>query len=559
MIKDNFNKMVEKSIRNNWDILALSDYQGNSFYYKDVAGKIIRIHEIFKNCGINKGDKVALLGKNSAAWAITFLATTTYGAVVVPLLPDFRPKDAHNIINHSDSVSLFVADSIYENLNIEEMPNIRAVFSLTDFSLVYDTKNTFKKAITKIDKDFDNKYYDQLQAENFELPIVANPDLLEILYTSGTSGIPKGVMLSHNMIASNIIFANKELDLKSGDPILSFLPMAHAYGCAFEFLYPVTSGCHITFLGKMPSPQVLLAAFKEIRPRLILAVPLIIEKIYKKRIKPALEKTSVKLLSKIPFVKNKIYKKINKQLTESFGSNFYEIVIGGAALNKEVEEILRKVGFRYTVGYGMTECAPIITYADFKETKLASCGKAVINMEIKIEKETPDAKTGEILIRGENVMYGYYKNEVLTKEILDKDGWLHSGDLGEIDEDGYLFIKGRSKSMILGASGQNIFPEELEALINNFQYAQESLVIECDGKLCALIHPDKEAVDREKISTDALHEKFKASMKALNQEVPAFMSIATFEIVDKEFEKTPKKSIKRFLYTAPNYSVHTLS
>ena len=361
------------------------------------------------------------------------------------------------------------------------------------------------------------------------------------------------------MIASNIIFANKELDLKSGDPILSFLPMAHAYGCAFEFLYPVTSGCHITFLGKMPSPQVLLAAFKEIRPRLILAVPLIIEKIYKKRIKPALEKTSVKLLSKIPFVKNKIYKKINKQLTESFGSNFYEIVIGGAALNKEVEEILRKVGFRYTVGYGMTECAPIITYADFKETKLASCGKAVINMEIKIEKETPDAKTGEILIRGENVMYGYYKNEVLTKEVLDKDGWLHSGDLGEIDEDGYLFIKGRSKSMILGASGQNIFPEELEALINNFQYAQESLVIECDGKLCALIHPDKEAVDREQISTDALHEKFKASMKALNQEVPAFMSIATFEIVDKEFEKTPKKSIKRFLYTAPNYSVHTLS
>ncbi len=551
MMKENFIQFIETSIKNNWDIKAFSDYKGEGYKYSDVGNKIARIHIIFEQCGIKKGDKIALLGKNSAHWTIVYLAAISYGAVIVPILPDFRAGNVHHIVNHSDSIILFVAENILETLKEGEMANLKAIFSITGFSLISDRgDNSLKEKMAAIDKLFAEKYPVGLSPENFKLEEVPNSDLAVISYTSGTTGFSKGVMLPHNSIVSNVVYAHNNMPLQPGDSIVSFLPLAHSYGCAFEFLFPFTLGCHITFLTKTPSPQVILGAFKEIRPRLVLAVPLIIEKIYKKQLLPVLEKPTMKFLLKVPGINSLIYKKIKNKLVDVFGGNFHEVVIGGAALNKDVELFFNKIKFPFSIGYGMTECGPLINYANWDKTRLGSAGKVVDGMEVKIDSADPCNEAGEIMVRGENVMLGYYKNEKATSEALDKDGWLHTGDLGLIDKDKFIYIKGRSKSMLLGPSGQNIYPEEIEAKLNNMNYILESVVIESKstGKLVALVYPDYEAAKGDGIEEVQLEAIMENHRKNLNKELPVYMNLTRIRIYPEEFEKTPKKSIKRFLY-----------
>lgn len=545
MIEQNLIKLFESSIRQNWKLAAFSNYGETSFSYQQVAQKIMILHDFFDNLEIRQGDKIAVLGKNSVNWAITYLAAVTYGAVIVPILPDFKPDDVHHIVNHSESKLFFTAESLFENLDENSMKELEAVVSLTDFSLLFKRK---KNADILMQKAKDDQHLD-IGQENFSFPEINNDALAAIIYTSGTTGFSKGVMLPHNSLIANIVFAQKNMPLDPGDTIVSFLPIAHVFGCAFEFLFPFASGCHITFLGKTPSPKVLIKAFQEIHPRLILSVPLVIEKIYRKQIKPKLDKPSLKLLLKIPPLRKKIYAKVNATLTEVFGGNFREIVLGGAALNEEVENFLRVINFRYTVGYGMTECGPLISYAGWKDFKRSSCGKLVDNMEARIDSQNSETEIGEILVRGENVMKGYYKNIEASNEALDKDGWLHTGDLGILDKDNFIFIKGRSKSMILGPSGKNIYPEELEAKLNNLPYVQESIVIEKDGKLVALVYPDMEAVDTEKLTEQQLNKIMEENRALMNEHFPQYMALYKIEIYPEEFEKTPKRSIKRFLYT----------
>ncbi|MFO7924414.1 MAG: AMP-binding protein [Bacteroidales bacterium] len=548
-MKENFIQFIETSINNNWDITAFSDYKGASYKYSDVAHRIARIHIAFEQGGIKKGDKIALLGKNSAHWTIVYLATISYGAVIVPVLPDFRPNDVHHIVNHSDSIVLFVADSILETLKEQEMTNLMAIFSVNDFSLLSDKGNAgLREKMSSIDQLFAEKYPDGLTPENFNLEEVPNSDLAVISYTSGTTGFSKGVMLPHNSIVSNVVYAHNNMPLEPGDSIVSFLPLAHSYGCAFEFLFPFTLGCHITFLTKTPSPQVILGSFKEIRPRLVLAVPLIIEKIYKKQLLPTLEKPVMKFLLKVPGINKLIYKKIKNKLVEAFGGNFHEVVCGGAALNKDVEIFFNKIKFPFSIGYGMTECGPLISYAGWDKTRLGSAGKIVDGMEVMIDSSDPYNEVGEIMVRGENVMLGYYKNEKATSEVLDKDGWLHTGDLGLIDRDDFVYIKGRSKSMLLGPSGQNIYPEEIEAKLNNMNYILESVVIESKGRLVALVYPDHETAKTDGIDEVQLEAIMENHRKNLNKELPVYMNLSKIRIYPEEFEKTPKKSIKRFLY-----------
>ncbi len=550
MMKENFIQFIETSIKNNWDITAFSDYKGAGYKYSDVAGRIAKIHIAFEQGGVKRGDKIALLGKNSAHWTIVYLATISYGAVIVPVLPDFKPNDVHHIVNHSDSIVLFVADNILETLKEKEMVNLKAIFSVDDFSLLSDKGNkSLREKMAEIDQLFAEKFPEGLSPENFRLEEVPNSELAVISYTSGTTGFSKGVMLPHNSIVSNVVYAHNNMPLQPRDSIVSFLPLAHSYGCAFEFLFPFTLGCHITFLTKTPSPQVILGSFKEIRPRLVLAVPLIIEKIYKKQLLPTLEKPTMKLLLKVPGINKLIYKKIKNKLVEAFGGNFHEVVCGGAALNKDVEIFFNKIKFPFSIGYGMTECGPLISYANWDKTRLGSAGKVVDGMEVKIDSADPYNEVGEIMVRGENVMLGYYKNEKATKDVLDKDGWLHTGDLGLIDEDSFIYIKGRSKSMLLGPSGQNIYPEEIEAKLNNMNYILESVVIEnSKGRLVALIYPDHETAKADGIEDVQLEAIMENHRKNLNKELPVYMNLAKIRIYPEEFEKTPKKSIKRFLY-----------
>jgi long-chain acyl-CoA synthetase len=547
MIKENFLQFIETSIKNNWDITAFSDYKGESYKYSDVAHRIARIHLVFEQEGIKRGDKVALLGKNSAHWTMVYLAVISHGAVIVPILPDFKPVDVHHIINHSDSKILFAADNIMETLNEKEMVSIKAIFSLVDFSVIPGIPG--RKSRENIEELFSLKYPDGINPGNFRFQEVPNNELAVISYTSGTTGFSKGVMLSHNSLISNLVYAHNNMPLKSGDKIVSFLPLAHAYGVAFEFLFPFTLGCHITFLTKTPSPQVILGAFKEIRPKLVLAVPLIMEKIYKKQLLPVLEKPSMKFLLKVPGLNKLIHKKIRKKLIDAFGGNFHEVVIGGAALSKDVELFLNKIKFPFSIGYGMTECAPLISYAGWDKTKLGSAGKPVDNMEIKIDSADPFNTVGEIMVRGENVMLGYYKNEKATKDVIDDDGWLHTGDLGIIDKENFVYIKGRSKSMLLGPSGQNIYPEEIEAKLNNMNYILESVVIENKGRLVALVYPDNESAKNDNIQEVQLEAIMENHRKNLNKDLPVYMNLARIRIYPEEFEKTPKKNIKRFLYT----------
>ncbi len=545
MLKENYTRFVWNSIVENWDLTAFTNYGSASYTYGDVGRTIYYIQKLFGKLGIKKGDKVSLIGKNCAEWAMAYQAIVTYGAVVVPILPNFTPNDVQHIINHSDSVMLFANKANWDVLDEDNMPKLKAVISLDDFSPLYSHA---KHAADHINK-FSSLLSKDFSREKLPAQVIPNTELFAIIYTSGTTGFSKGVMLTHNNITGNMVYSRTNMPLISGDHILSFLPLAHAYGCAIEFLYPFTCGCHVTFLGKMPTPQLLLKAFAEIRPRLILSVPLIIEKIFKKQIKPVLEQTKVKFLMKIPFMDSVILGKIKAKLTDSFGGNFHEIVIGGAAINEEVQEVFRKAGFAFTIGYGMTECGPLISYASWRENRFNSAGRCVDQLEMRIDSPDPENVVGEIQVRGENVMKGYYKNEKATQEILDKDGWLHTGDLGTMDSDGFLYIKGRSKSMILGPSGQNIYPEEIEARINAFPLVQESIVVDRKEGLVALIYPDMEMVDAKKMKEHSLETIMAAYCKQLNKEIPNYMQVARFQIVSTEFEKTPKRSIKRFLYT----------
>ncbi len=548
MISERLIGYIEQSIRQNWDIEALSNYKEKGFSYKELAEKMLKIQLFFKDSGIREGDRVALVGRNSANWCIVYLATVTCGAVIVPILPDFKPEDITNLINHSGARLLYVDDKICESLDNSKVPEITGTISLDDFRMIASGNTAVKDAFSTVEEKY-SKAYPALKQDDIKFSDITNDKLAVISYTGGTTGFSKGVMITHNSLAANVRFAQTHMPLKPGDPVVSFLPLAHTYGCAFEFLFPFTFGCHITILTKTPSPQILIQAFKEIRPRLILSVPLVIEKIYKKQILPVISKPLMKVLLAIPGINKLLYNKICKTLTETFGGRFKEIVIGGAAFNPEAEKFFKKIGLRFSVGYGMTECGPLISYASWDTTKLGASGRAVDTLEVTIDSPDPQKQLGEIILRGENVMAGYYKNEKATKEIIDEKGWMHTGDLGIIDKEGNIFIKGRSKTMILGPSGKNIFPDEIEAIINNMDYIAESLVISEDNKLIGLIYPDFEKIKKDNISDDKLLTIIEGTRKAVNERIPDFMAVSKFRIHPEEFIKTPKRSIKRFLYT----------
>jgi long-chain acyl-CoA synthetase len=548
MIPERLIGYIEKSIRQNWEIEALSNYKEKGLSYKDIAEKILKLHILLKGSGIKEGDKIALAGRNSANWCITYLAAVTYGAIIVPILPDFKPDDFINIINHSDSTFLFVDDKIFDLLDITKMPEITGVFSLDDFQMIISGNQAVKEVFSSLNEKYLNAF-PVLKKEDIKFSDISNDQLAVISYTSGTTGFSKGVMITHNSLAANVRYAQNNMPLKPGDPLVSFLPLAHTYGCAFEFLFPFTIGCHITILSKTPSPQIIIQAFKEIKPRLILSVPLVIEKIYKKQLLPVISKPHMKILLAIPLLNKILYKKINEKLVETFGGEFKEIVIGGAAFNPDAEIFFKKIKFKFSVGYGMTECGPLISYASWDTTKLGASGRAVDTLEVTIDSPDPVNIVGEIILRGENVMTGYYKNEKATREMIDDKGWMHTGDLGVIDKDGNIFIKGRSKSMILGPSGQNIYPEEIEAVINNKDYIVESVVIFVDNKLIALVFPDYEMMKRDNILEEQLLEYLDKTRKEVNERLPEFMAISKFRVHPEEFAKTPKRSIKRFLYT----------
>ncbi|HOP05371.1 MAG TPA: AMP-binding protein [Tenuifilaceae bacterium] len=547
MLKETVTQYLEESIKKNWDSTALSDYKGEAYTYGQVAQIITDLHVFFEKTGIKPGDKIALLGKNSARWCAVYLSVVSYGAVIVPILPDFKPADVHQIVNHSDSILLFSERSIFANMSFEEMPNLMGVLSIVGFEIQAERSENLREAVASSKIEESGKVV-SVNLQEYHLSQVTNDKLAVISYTSGTTGFAKGVMIPHNSLAANIRFAQRNMPLNPGDRIVSFLPLAHTFGCAFEFLFPFTLGCDITILTKTPSPQIILQAFGEIKPSLILSVPLVIEKIYKKQVLPKISKSSMKLLLNIPGVSGLILKKIRLKLEAAFGGNFRELVLGGAPFNQETENFFKKMRFPFTVGYGMTECGPLISYINWRENPMGSSGRIVDTLEVKIDSPNPKSIVGEIMVRGENVMYGYYKNEEATTAVLDPDGWLHTGDLGLIDKKGNIFIKGRLKSLLLGASGKNIYPEEIESIFNNKFGVAETVVVQRNEKLVALIFPDNEFVQREKISADELKILFDTYKKEINDELPGYMNVSQIEIRDEEFAKTPKRSIKRFMY-----------
>ena len=544
-----FIALIEKSIKKNWDADALTDYKGVTYQYKDVARKIEKIHILLEESGVKPGDKIAICGRNMSHWGVTFLSVVTYGAIIVPILHEFKPDQVHNIVNHSESKLLFVGDVVWEGLDESAMPNLEGIVQINDFSILVSRSEKLTYAREHLNELFGHKYPKNFRKEHINY-YKENPDELLVLnYTSGTTSFSKGVMLPSKSIWSNIMFASKVFNMKAGDRLVSMLPMAHMYGLAFEFLFEFCSGCHIFFLTRMPSPKIILQAFAEVKPTLVIAVPLIIEKIIKKNVLPKLETPTMKFLMNVPFVSDKIKEKVREQLMNAFGGNFYEIVVGGAAFNQEIEAFLRSIDFPYTVGYGMTECGPLISYEDWKNFKAGSCGKPVDRMEVKILSRDPQNVPGEIICRGDNVMLGYFKNEEATREVIDEDGWLHTGDLGVMDAEGNISIRGRSKNMLLGPSGQNIYPEEIEDKLNNMPYVNESIIIQAlDGKLAALIYPDFELAFANGMTEKAVEEQMEANRLELNKQIAAYEQIARVKIYHEEFEKTPKKSIKRFLY-----------
>ncbi|WP_436415633.1 AMP-binding protein [Petrimonas sp.] len=549
MNQNSFLGLIEKSIRNHWNLPAMTDFQGNTFYYKDFALEIDKLHEFFSSAGIQRGDKISICGKNSANWAIAFFATLSYGAVAVSILHEFDKGSVQYIVDHSDSKMFFVDESIWNETDETKIPKVDTVFSLDNFSLLKVTSKELKIFVTNAFSHFDAKYEKGFFVNDVAFRTDKPEELAVIDYTSGTTSSPKGVMIPYRSLWSNTKFANDNLDfIHSGDNIVCMLPMAHTYGLAFEILNSISMGCHIHFLGKTPSPKVLLDAFARVKPKLVLAVPLIIEKIVTKNVFPKLKQGAAKTLIKIPVLNSIVYNKVRKSLIDVFGGNLVEVVIGGAALNADVEKFLRKIKFPYTVGYGMTECGPLISYAYWSEFKERSCGKVVDRMQVKIDSEDAENVVGEILTKGTNLMLGYYKNEEATKATFTDDGWLKTGDLGILDNDNFVFIKGRNKNMILGPSGQNIYPEEIEDKLNNSPYILESLALEENGKIVALIVPDTEALKSENISPEQYDSFFENEIKEINAKLANYSKIASFRIQSEEFEKTPKRSIKRFKY-----------
>jgi long-chain acyl-CoA synthetase len=538
MISENLIAYFEDSIINNWNKISLQDYDNGGITFGELAGQIERMHSLFKEQGIKRGDKIALIGKNSKNWGTVYISVISYGAVIVPLMQDFKPKDIYNLTNHSESKLLFISEFLCEKIDFNEFESLETVYYLDDYNVAHDYTMDFIAFNTNLVVS---------PKEKFKLEHIPNSELAAILYTSGTSGLPKGVMLSHNSLAANVRYARANMPLESGDRVVSFLPLAHCYGAAFEFLFPFSKGCTIIFLGKLPSPQIIMKAFSEIKPRLILSVPLVIEKIYKNKIKPTIDKPIAKLLIKTPLLKKIIYNKVLKSVNEAFGGEFKEVVIGGAKMNREVETFLRTIGFNFSIGYGMTECGPLISYDGYKTTKIYSAGKIVDTLEIKIDSKK-EGKVGEIMLKGENIMLGYYKNPEETEKAIDKDGWLHTGDLGVMDEAGYIYIKGRSKSMILTGSGQNIYPEEIESKFNNFPLISEIVVISRNNQITALVYPDQERIKKHDLKPEQIEKVFTNYQKRVNENLPAYMQVNKITIQDNEFEKTPKKSIKRHLY-----------
>ena len=552
MIQENFIKIYENSFKENWSLPALTDYSKNvTFTFEDVAKEIARIHILFEECQIRRGDKIALIGKDSARWCIVYMAAVTYGAIIVPILQDFNPNDVHHIINHSESVFLFVSDRIWDSLEEDKIEEIRGVFSLSDFRCLHQRDGeSIQKLMKSMDEKMAEKYPKGFSKEDIKYAELDNDKVVLLNYTSGTTGFSKGVMLTGNNLAGNVTYA-MTLDLMyRGDRELCFLPLAHAYSCAFNFLVPMAVGAHVYMLGKVPSPKILLKAFEEVKPNLILTVPLILEKIYKKMILPQLSKTTMKLALNIPLLDSRIYAQIRKHLVDAMGGRFREVIVGGAAMIQEVTDFLYKIKFPFTIGYGMTECGPLISYDHNDEYVPGSCGQVLKGiMEVRIDSDDPYNKVGEIQVRGENVMKGYYKNEEATKNAFTEDGWLHTGDLGTIDHDNRIFIRGRSKTMILGASGQNIYPEEIESKINTLPFVMESIVIEKNGKLVALVYPDYDTVDGTGISHTDLPVIMEQNRTELNKQLASYEFVSEIQLYPTEFEKTPKKSIKRYLYS----------
>ena len=546
-----FNSLVQKSIIDNWNLDALTDYKGATLQYHDVARKIEKLHIMFESSGVEKGDKIALCGRNSANWAVAFLATLTYGAVAVPILHEFTADQIHNIVNHSDAKLLFVGDVVATTIDATKMEHLEGIIYIPDYSLLVSRTDKLTYAREHLNEMFGKKYPKYFRKEHVAYYIEDNPEEMALLnYTSGTTGFSKGVMIPYRALWSNYDFAESVLGkaIHQGDNTLSILPMAHMYGMAFEFIFEFLHGCHIFYLTRVPSPAIIAQAFADIKPAIIIAVPLIIEKIIRKKVFPKIQNNRMRLLLQMPVVSKKVREKICEQVVHAFGGNFEEVIIGGAAFNQEVEQFMHRIAFPYTVGYGATECAPIICYEDWKRFVPGSCGKAALHMEVKINSRDPENIPGEILARGLNVMLGYYKNEEATRQTIDAEGWYHTGDLGTMDAYGNVFIKGRSKNMLLGASGQNIYPEEIEDQLNSMAMVNESIVIQKDEKLVALIHPDYDEARSLGLSADDLKNIMEQNRVEINQSLPAYSKITAVRIHEEEFAKTPKKSIKRYLY-----------
>ena len=529
------NKILQESFVRNWDRAALTNYQGMTLAYRDVARRIAKLHIAFEQCGLRKGDKVAICSRNQANWGVSFLAALTYGAVAVPILHEFKPGNIHYLVNHSEARVLFVDEVIWEGLVIDEMPDLAVVVQINNFKFLYAASADLAQVREHLNEEFGHRYPDNFEPEHVNYYEDSSEELAIINYTSGTSGFSKGVMIPYRALYSNIQFAREDACpmLKAGMNVVSMLPTAHMYGMMFEFLFEMTIGMHVHFLSRVPSPKIIMQAFSEIHPDIIIAVPLVIEKVYKNKLKPLVDKT--KYYRRIPILGAEIKKKFCNELTNAFGGQFEEVILGGAAFNPEVEKFLHSIGFHYTVGYGMTECAP-------------SAGRAALNMEIRISSPDPRNIPGEVQVKGPNVCLGYYKNPDATRDSFTEDGWFRTGDMGILDQDGYLFLRGRSKCMVLGPSGQNIYPEELEATINNFTYVVDSLVVEDDGGLTALIYPDWHQGELDGMTRSEFKKRITDMLPAINQELPNYAQIKKIELMPEDFERTPKKSIKRYLY-----------
>lgn len=558
MLMESINLYIQKSIKENWELLALSDYGtgGVSFQYRDVARKIAKLHLLFKHAGVEKGDKIAICGRNSAQWAVTLLACLTYGATAVPILHDFTAETIHHLVNHCDAKILFTDSYTWESLDHDNMPRLRGIVLISDFSLLASRSSQLTDARRHLNEYFGKEFPERFTPDDIRYAEPAPDDIALINYTSGSTGFSKGVMLPYRSLWSNIHFSFDHLKfLSPGDSLISMLPLAHMYGLTIEMLHPFVKGCHTYFITRTPSPKIILDAFAKIRPKLIIAVPLIIEKIMRTRVMPELDKPLMKFLTHLPVVDDKIYERVRRRLIDAFGGNLHQLILGGAPVHSEVEELLRRIHFPFTVGYGMTECGPLISYEPWETQRPGSCGRLVDRMEMRVDSPDPARIPGELWVRGDNLMKGYYKNDAATAEVMDKDGWMNTGDIVNVDPDGYIYIRGRSKNMILGPSGQNIYPEEIEARLNAMPLVNESIVIQENDdsqnsrRLVALIHPDMETASADRISAAELDRIMADNIARLNQELPGYSKVSRYKLFQEEFEKTPKRSIKRYMYT----------